>query len=203
MLYEIENELEEIHTIMLKDRISTHTVKPLVTGDKVPYINLVDRSGDRETAMGNYGVPGFATSIDDLLENQPLVIAFYSPKWGRYARPYLEALVQLSFGLKAIDARLLVIARESPKMITRQIGEAACMIAQDPRFAVARRFGLYSEDDPVWDRISGISDEVFIPAVYIINQQRTITWHSVDAWFDKTFDLARIIDGVLELSPVV
>ncbi|OIN58018.1 peroxiredoxin family protein [Arsenicibacter rosenii] len=203
MLYEIENEAEEIHTIMLRDRTATQKIKPLVTGEKIPYINLVSRSDDRDTAMNNVGVPGFATSLDDLIEAQPLVIAFYSTGWGRFARPYLDALVRLSLGLKAIDTRLLVIAQDPVRSVSRQVGESRFLVAQDTRFSVARRFGIYSEDDPVWDRISGISDDVFIPAVYVVNQERTITYHAIDEYFEHPLDLERIIDAVLELSPVV
>nr|WP_293841009.1 redoxin domain-containing protein [uncultured Arsenicibacter sp.] len=199
MLYEIENEGEEIRTIMLKDRTATHKLKPLVTGDKLPYLNLVNRTDDRDTS----GVPGFFTSIDDLLDNQPLVIAFYSPNWGHYARPYLETLVRLSYGLKAVGANLLVFSDERAKIVARQAGPVDLLIAQDTRLSVARRFGLYSEDDPVWDRISGISDDVFLPAIYVVNPDRIITCHSIAEYFDRLPDPARIIDAVLELSPVV
>jgi peroxiredoxin len=203
MLYEIENELEETQTIMLKDRAFITKIKPLVTGDKVPHFNLINGSDDWRASVANQGMPGFSTSLYDLVEARPLVISFYCPCWGRYARPYLDSLITLSHGLRAVGAELLVFSNESPKSLIRQVGPVDFIVAHDIQFTVARRFGIYSEDDPIWDRISGISEEVFIPALYVVNGEREITYHALDEYFDTPLDLPAIIDQVLEVTPAI
>ena len=200
MMYEIENELEETQTIMLRDRELRTKVKPLVTGDKVPFFSLINAAADWQVSLTNQGLPGFSTSLLELTENQPLVISFYCPCWGRYARPYLNSLINLNKGLQAVGATLVVFSNESPRSLVRQVGDLAFTVAHDASFTVAKRFGIYSEDDPIWDRISGISEEVFIPALYVVDASRTIAYHFLDENFDAGIDPAMVIDHVLALK---
>lgn len=67
---------------------------------------------------------------------------------------------------------------------------------------MAQRFGVYSEDYPVWERVSGISEEAFTPALYVIGQDRWIAYHFLDENFDRTLDSEAISSVIENLKPV-
>lgn len=195
MTIEFEDVFGEVHSRVLKDRLPVIRTKPLLTGDKSPYFSLTNESNEQHGLSPTH-IPGQTTSVLELIRERPLVISFYCPCWGRYAKPYLEQLVSLSKQLKAVGAELLVFSNDPRKSLLRQFPELDFRVAYDAGFTIARQFGIYSEEDPIWDRISGISDEVFTPALYVVGPDRTIVHHFLDENFDQSLHPDSVINAV-------
>ncbi|MFD2572045.1 peroxiredoxin family protein [Spirosoma soli] len=202
MTLEFENELGEIRSYVSKPRQTNRDISPLVTGDTSPFFNLTGGSGDWRASLFNYPSPGPTVSLLDLVNTKPVVVSFYCPCWGRYASPYLDSLVKLNESLQELGVELVVLSNESPKALRRQGKDLNFLFAHDTDLQVSRQFGVYNEDSPVWDRVSGISDEAFIPALYVIDQDRRIVYHHLDENFDSPLDLEAIVDQVQSLRTV-
>ncbi|MFD2935670.1 redoxin domain-containing protein [Spirosoma flavum] len=188
MTLEFENELGDIRSVSTQDCPKTIRAQPLLTGDIAPFFSLSGAPNDWRASVFGQKIAERATSILDLVGTRPLVVSFYCPCWGRYARPYLNSLVRLHQDLLVADAELVVFSNESPSVLARQVGGLDFRVAYDAESTVAQRFGVYSEDDPVWERISGISDEAFTPALYVIGPDRRIAYHFLDDNFDRKLD---------------
>ncbi|GAB3952326.1 hypothetical protein GCM10028805_34140 [Spirosoma harenae] len=203
MTLEFENELGHIRSVTSAlDRPKTVRKQPLQTGDQAPFFSLAGSSNDWRVSVFGQKLIEKATSILDLASARPLIVSFYCPCWGRYARPYFESLVRLNQQLLDWDANaeLVVFSNESPKVLARQVGGLDFRVAYDAESAVAQRFGVYSEDDPIWERVSGISEEAFIPALYVIGPDRRIVYHFLDYNFDQSIDPEAIADLVQNLN---
>lgn len=201
MTLEFENELGDIRTVNSSlYRSRKERVKPLVTGDLAPFFRLVGAAGNWQTSVFAQKSAERTTSVIDLISDRPLVVSFYCPCWGRYARPYLDSLVQLNQDLLLAGAELVVFSNESPRVLERQVKGLDFRVAYDAESTVAQRFGIYSEDDPVWERVSGISDEAFTPALYVIGPNRQIAYHFLDENFDRSLDQDTIFNVVRDLN---
>lgn len=200
MLLEFENELGEFRTLVQPERKPVVKTQPLGVGDKAPFFSLTGSATQWVPDFETEPLPGETLSILDLISRRPLVVSFYCPCWGRYARPYLENLVKLSGYLRAVGATLLVFSNEPIKSLVRQFPELDFMVAYDADFSIARRFGVYSEEDPIWDRVSGISEEVFTPALYVIGPNRQISYRFLDEDFDQALDLDGVVGAAEKLQ---
>lgn len=206
MTLEFQNELGDIRSVSTQSRAKTTPVKPLLTGDLAPFFSLTGAATDWRASVFGQKLPEGATSLFDLVNARPLVVSFYCPCWGRYARPYLESLVRLNQTLIEVDAELVVFSNESPSILARQMGGLDFRVAYDADSTVAQRFGVYSEDYPVWERISGISEEAFTPALYVIGQDRRIAYHFLDENFDRTLDaetISAVVDNLNNLHHAI
>lgn len=195
MIGEIENELGEIRSFARNERLPVVRVRPVAEGDKSPFFRLTRSSGDWKTVSQFGEDDGQTLSILDLIATQSLVVSFYCPCWGHYARPYLERLIPLSERLRKADVTLLVFSNEPVASLQRQFPNLDFLVAYDAAFSTARQFGVYSEQDPIWDRVSGISEEVFIPALYVVGPDRRIAYRFLDEDFDKTVDIEAVTEA--------
>lgn len=202
MTLECQNELGDIRSVSTQPRAKTTPVKSLLTGDLAPFFSIAGAATNWRASVFGQKLHEGATSLLDLVSVRPLVVSFYCPCWGRYSRPYLESLVRLNQPLIDVDAELVVFSNESPGILDRQVGGLDFRVAYDSDSTVAQRFGVYSEDYPVWERISGISEEAFTPALYVIGQDRRIAYHFLDENFDRTLDTKAISDAVDTLNQV-
>ncbi|GAB4027550.1 peroxiredoxin family protein [Spirosoma koreense] len=200
MTLEFENELGHIRTVSTQERNRSIRLRPLVTGDLAPYFSLTGAPTNWRASVFAQHTPEPGTSVLDLVRVRPLVVSFYCPCWGRYARPYLESLVQLYQELLLADADLVVFSNESLSVLERQVKGLDFRVAYDAESTVAQRFGVYSEDDPIWDRISGISGEAFTPALYVLGADRRIAYHFLDENFDQALDQQSIVNLVKHLN---
>lgn len=201
MTIEFEDVFGGVHSRVLKDRQPVVRSQPLLTGDNVPYFSLTHEA-DQQHGISAAHIPGQTTSVLDLVREKPLVISFYCPCWGRYAKPYLDQLTALCGQLQSAGADLLVFSNEPLRSLLRQIPTLDFRVAYDAQFSVARQFGVYSEEDPIWDRVSGISDEVFTPALYVVGPDRAITYHFLDENFDQTIQPDAVLAAVDALHDI-
>ncbi|MBD2705542.1 redoxin domain-containing protein [Spirosoma sp. BT702] len=184
MILEMVNELGDIRGVAVKDRLPVERVKPLVTGELAPFFSLVNTLDSWQASLFSTDFSDKSLYLPDLLEVGPVVVSFYCPCWGTYARPFLSALKELATKLQSISGQLVVFTNENPRLLARQVDVDNMLLAYDAGNAVARRFGVYSENDPIWDRVSGISEDVYVPAIYTINRFRQIQYHFLDENFE-------------------
>ena len=201
MTLEFENELGDIRTVSSTlYRTRTERIRPLITGDLAPFFSLAGAPNNWRASVFAQNLPERTTSVLDLVSVRPLVVSFYCPCWGRYARPYLDSLVRLHQDLLLAGAELVVFSNESPKILERQVKGLDFRVAYDAESSIAQWFGVYSEDDPVWERVSGISEDAFTPALYVIGPDRQIAYHFLDENFDRSLDQETIFNVVRDLN---
>jgi len=69
-------------------------------------------------------------------------------------------------------------------------------IFHDKDHHVARSYGVFSETSPIWDRIAGISEEVFTPSLFVIGKDRRVSYTFVDENFDHTPNVKTLLKEV-------
>ncbi len=119
-------------------------------------------------------------SLHDFLDyGQPLVI-FFTGSSTRALRPAaVEALQQK---VQQQGGKLLVLSPAEPKHLRRQLKEASLLsVFQDKDNVIAEAFGLYNDQNPLWQWVSGIEEEEeTLSAFYVIAPDRTVAYRFVD-----------------------
>ncbi|MBS0026298.1 redoxin domain-containing protein [Chitinophaga sp. 22321] len=149
------------------------------------------------------GDAGEVTSLHQLT-SQPLVIAFYSWHWNGYGDRLLEQLEQSRAAIEAAGAHLLVLSSEDKKLFnTVNPGPFSFDIVHDAQHRIARKAGIYRESDPIWGRVSGVNEDVPVPAVYLVTPSLEISYAFVDLYLQESFSpetLVATIDKKLAIS---
>lgn len=198
MYYEIEDELGNVSTLNLKQRIEETQIEPPKAGELAPLFYLKNEEGLPVTSLTSTAADSESRSILDLVRFKPLVLSFYCNCWGSYAPKHLEAIKKLASQAEGLGGQLLILTNESHKEIAR-LGrklETELPIYHDKNYNVARTYGVFSETSPIWDRIAGISEEVFTPSLFVLGRDRRIGYAFVDENFDNTPDVKAILKAV-------
>jgi peroxiredoxin len=136
--------------------------------------------------------------LKKLVGRKPLVISFLSNGWNEYGSNHLEKLQQVYQEILAIGGNLLVIINakaEEVRDFQRHFNIGFNLLA-DPEQKIAKSLGLFQEEYPVWDYVSGISEDVPVPATIVINTQEKVVYSSVDDNFDKPFQPTEMLAAV-------
>ncbi|MFC0181312.1 redoxin domain-containing protein [Pseudarcicella hirudinis] len=125
---------------------------------------------------------------------RPLVLSFYSPSWSSYGDIHLELLQKAHKRIKDIGAEILILTNVGPENLSRltQKYKLSINICYDQNNQIARSFGIFSENYPIWKRTTGISEQVPLPATYIIMPNRLIIHDFVDEDFDNFFSIREL-----------
>ena len=200
MYYEIEDEVGNVSTIQLKERILDEPDQILKTGDFAPLFYLKSEEGSPVTSLTGVSVSNDSRSLIELLRDKPLVLSFYCTCWGRYAPKHLAFLQEIAPQIEALGGQLLTLTNESPKHIERMTKklDAELNIYHDRDHNVARSYGVYSETSPIWDRIAGISEEVFTPSLFVIGKDRRVSYTFIDENFDNSPNVKTLLKEVYE-----
>ncbi|MFD1142695.1 redoxin domain-containing protein [Larkinella insperata] len=174
-------------------------VKPLQSGQKAPLFGV-----HRQRTIGQYVTwqadYSKTVHLHDWLQTGPLVVAFYSAGWNGYGKKYLQKLIELQAHVQDAGANLLVVSPDSPEslQILVEQHDLPFTIVQDAENQIAGKFGVHSTDDPVWNWIAGITEDVPYPALFVVAPDRHIQFSYVDKDFDGQFPaeaVLRQIDG--------
>jgi peroxiredoxin len=132
------------------------------------------------------------------LLNKPLVIAFYSSHWQAYGLDILKQLNAIQHEIKGYDANLLIIGTEKERKLEKLAWDNGLSLSFyfDTQKEVAERFGVYSENDPVWNRISGIDTNAPLLATYVISTSGKIVYDHIDWNFSEVFPSKEILAAV-------
>lgn len=156
---------------------------PLKKGDYLPEIahpaSHILFPGGRE----NKNQLGDITPVNlkDLsVENRPLVILF-RPTYHQQILPHIELLETLQKDIQVMGGSLLIISNAGIRDLGRQLQEhKALWVLSDPHNSVAEQFGLFTPDNPIGDWLSGIDDNIPLPAFYLVLPNGAISYHYVD-----------------------
>lgn len=195
MTLERVNEWGEIRSVFIKDRPPVERVSPLNAGSKAPVFSLTETATGWQASDAAGHVPGTLT-LPELLAVGPVVVSFYCPCWGSYARPFLTTLTTLSPRIRAAGAQLVVFSNEDPRYLRQDLAGASLLVVHDADYTVARRFGVYSDYDPIWDRVSGISEDVYVPALYVIDQSGRVRYRFLDEQFEGFTQPADVLSAL-------
>ncbi len=200
MLYEIEDEAGQINTVKIKPLINKRPerVSPFKEGQIVPSFSLKANAGVWNASLADQFQSQHELSLAELVQKKPLVLSFYCPCWNAYAPKHLRFLQALNQSIKGLGGELLVLSNEPAPML-QQLADYEDLdfnLAYDRHNHIARSFGVYSDFHPLWERISGISEDAYIPAVYVINRQRKIIYDFVDENLELTPDARALLTAL-------
>ncbi|WP_353717800.1 redoxin domain-containing protein [Dyadobacter sp. 676] len=198
MYYEIEDELGNVSTLQLKQREREEQIEPPKSGELAPLFYLRNEEGFPVTSLAGASSDSEARSVLDLVRFKPLVLSFYCNCWGSYAPKHLQTVKTLAPQVEALGGQLLILTNESQKEIGRIARklDAEVPIYHDKNYNVARSYGVFSETSPIWDRIAGISEEVFTPSLFVLGRDRRVGYAFVDENFDNTPDVRTVLRAV-------
>jgi peroxiredoxin len=129
--------------------------------------------------------------------NKPLVISFYSKEWKTYGLDLLKNLDALQREVVASGGNLLVInaERESTEKIAWD-NNLSLNFYFDNKHAIAEKFRIYSDHDPIWNRFSGIDINVPLLATYVISPTGQIVYDHIEQDFTEPFEAKDILTAV-------
>ena len=176
-------------------------IKPLTAGETLPSFhihkkNIIARADFLRTINGSL-------PISQLLD-RPLVLAFHSIHWNGYGDRRLQELQDLYADVRVMGGNLLVATAEDKATFdfAAQNFQLPFATIHDQHNHIAKKAGIYSATDPIWDRVSGVEADVAIPAVYVLTPSLKVTYASVDAWFENTLPVRDILSAIYEASQV-
>jgi peroxiredoxin len=176
---------------------SYKALKPVKTGNLIPDINLVT---DYKRWKNFYnGAPTHGPISLKHLYGKPLTIAFYSKHWGEYGVEQLKQLNTIQSEIKANGGNLLVLTNETgDDQLAKLTWEHSLSLNfyHDINNEIASKFRVYSENDPTWNRFSGIDVNIPLLAIYVIDTDRHIVYDHINRDLSNTFIADDIIAAV-------
>jgi peroxiredoxin len=171
--------------------------QPLSKGDQAPAFSLpaslVKWTGSLAELASDAKI-----ALSDLVSSRPLVISFYSPLWNGYGHQHIQSLVQLYTRVKALGGEMLIFTPEPLAQIYRLANhyQIPFSIAHDADNLIAYLFGVYDTQNPVWQRMAGITADVPVPATFVIAGNGQITAAFVDSEFQDTLPARPVLSAV-------
>lgn len=176
-------------------------LQPVKTGNLIPDINLVT---DYKRWKNFYnGAPTHGSISLKHLYGKPLAIAFYSKHWKDRGIEQLKHLNAIQSEIKANGGNLLILTAEAGDEQLAKItweNNLSLNFYHDINNEIAKQFRVYSEDDPIWNRFSGIDVNVPLLAVYVIDTERHVVYDHVDRNLSATFVADDIINSIYGAS---
>jgi peroxiredoxin len=174
-------------------------IAPLQAGEKAPLFGV-----HRQRTIGQYITwqtdYSKTVHLHDWLQTGPLVIAFYSSGWNSYGKNYLQKLTRLYARIREVGGTLLVLSPDSLDSLQTLVDQhdLPFTIAQDVDNQIAAKFGVYSTEDPVWNLIAGITEDVAYPALFVVAPNRQIQFSYVDKNFTEIFPAGELLHHIDE-----
>ena len=179
------------------------------------YAERLGREGYPAALRAGSGAPNFvlpdhrgqAVSLERLLEQGPVVVAFYRGHWCPYCNTQLHAYQEMLPELVARQAQLVAISPQTPdnSLTTVERHALAFPVLTDAGSRVADQFGItLSIDDAMRQLHAGIGADlavingdsswrVPVPATYVISPDGTIAADWIDGDFRHRAEPAEIL----------
>lgn len=174
-------------------------IKPLQAGEHLPSFhihkkNIIGTSDTLKTLNGSLPV----TQVID----RPLVLAFHSIHWNDYGNRLLELLQEVYADIRISGGQLVVATTDDKKTFEDATAQYQLPFATifDQYNAIAKKAGIYSSTDPIWDRVAGIEADVPVPGIFVLTPSLKIVYASVDNWFDKGFSKDALLEALYAAS---
>jgi peroxiredoxin len=176
-------------------------LQPVKTGNLIPDINLL---ADYKRWKNFYnGAPTNGPLILKHLYGKPLAIAFYSKYWQDRGVDQLKRLNIIQNEIKANGGNLLILTDEAnDEQLAKITWEHSLSLNfyHDVNNEIAEKFRIYSENDPTWNRFSGIDVNIPLLAIYVIDTDRHIVYDHVDRDLSTQFIADDIIIAVYDAA---
>ncbi|MGF7078166.1 redoxin domain-containing protein [Mucilaginibacter sp. UYCu711] len=176
-------------------------LQPVKTGNLIPDINLVT---DFKRWKNFYnGAPTHGSISLKHLYGKPLAIAFYSKHWQDRGIEQLKQLNAIQTEIKANGGNLLILTDETGDEQLSKItweNNLSLNFYHDINNEIATQFRVYSEDDPTWNRFSGINVNIPLLAIYVIDTERHIIYDHIDRDLSATFVADDLIASIYGAS---
>jgi peroxiredoxin len=171
-------------------------LKPAKAGDSIRGF-ILHQDHERWQRFYNGGETKDPFLLKELL-NKPLVISFYSKHWRNIGFKQLDQLNAIQQEIKANGGNLLIINAEKDEELAKTAWDHSLSLNFyfDVNNEIAKKFSVYSENDPAWNKFSGIDINVPLLATYVINTSREIVYDHVDLNFFSTLSPTNIISAV-------
>jgi len=132
------------------------------------------------------------------LLNKPLVISFYSRHWLHLGLKQLNQLNAVQHEIKANGGNLLIINAEKDDDLVKIAWENSLSLNfyHDINNELAESFRVYSENDPTWNRFSGIDTNVPLLATFVIDPSKQIAYDHIDPDFSGAISPENILSAV-------
>ena len=178
-------------------------LKPIKAGEAVP--DFVLQKDNVKWQQFFNGVETHGPVLLRLLLNKPLVIAFYSNYWQAHGLSLLKQLNSIQHEIKAHDANLLIISAEKERKLEKIAWDNNLSLSFyfDTDKEIAEKFGVYSENDPMWNKFSGIDTNVPLLATYVISPFGKIVYDHIDWNFSNELPSKEIIAAVSGTKPLI
>jgi peroxiredoxin len=155
-------------------------LSPVKSGNLVPSFALTG-AYDRWQQFYNGAETHGPVLLRSLL-NKPLVISFYSHHWKNTGLEQLKQLHAIRSEIKAHGGNLLVIKAEKHGNLQKLAWENSLSLNfyHDANNELAKKFRIYSEDNPTWNTFSGIDANVPLIATYVIDPSKQVVFSHID-----------------------
>lgn len=173
-------ELIEIVPELEFGRRNYKQLSPVKAGNFVPAFTLAG-GYDRWQQFYNGAETHGPVLLRSLL-NKPLVISFYSHHWKNAGLEQLKQLHAIQSEIKAQGGNLLVINDEKHDDLHKLAWENSLSLNfyHDVQNEIAKKFRVYSDDDPTWNNFSGIDANVPLIATYVIDPAKQVVFSHID-----------------------
>jgi peroxiredoxin len=173
-------------------------VKPVTTGEAVPDFSL-SREHDRWQQYFNGAEIHGPATISQLL-SKPLVVSFYSAQWKNYGLEVLKHLNRLQHEIKACGGNLLIICAEKDEQLPKLAWENSFSLSFyfDEDNSIAKKFRVFNDDDPIWNKFSGIDVNVPLLATYVVSAVGKVVFDYVENDFTGEFPAKPVLSSVYQ-----
>lgn len=187
------------------------------TGAELATSGLVEKAlkaGDRLPECQLPNATGKTVDVRELLQQGPVVLAFYRGAWCPYCNFELRALQQALPQMQSLGATLVAISPQTPDMSLSTVEKNALEfeVLSDAGNAFARACGLVftlsAELHPIYagfgiDVPAHNGDDTFelpLPATYVIDRDGTIAHAFVNADYTVRMEPAEIVAALQKLQ---
>lgn len=181
---------------------SYQALKPIKAGNVLPDFALQKENAKWQQFFNGAEVHGPAL-LRQLL-NKPLVLGFYSHHWQQHGLDLLKQLHSIQQDIKAIGGNLLIVSSEKGRALEKMVWDNSLSLSFyfDNDKEIAEKFRIYSENDPVWNKFSGIDTNVPLLSTYVISSSGQIMYNYIDWDFSEDFPSKDIISAVQKAQTV-
>ena len=172
-------------------------LKPLQTGNHLHNLALKKENVNQKLVFNGDETHG--SVVLRQLSGKPLVISFYSPQWQQYGLNHLKHLNHLQREIKALGANVMVI---TPNVIDKTMEEIIwdnslyLNFYYDHDNVIAKKFRVYADANPAWDRFPGIEVNVPLLATYVLDTTNQIIFDLVDDTLEKSIFADELISSL-------
>lgn len=193
----IEFELAEIVAELELPARKIKPLKPLRSGNNVYDLVLLKDNINKQRFVKNVVVN--SAVLLKQYHGKPLVVCFYSSAWQRHGIDYLRQLNAVNHEITRLGANLLVVSPdEGGQLLEQTIWDNSLYLNFyfDPENSIAQKFGVYSDEDPAWNKYPGIDVNVPLLAVYILNPYNQIIFDYVDRDLEEPVPSLGILEAL-------